>query len=160
MLFRSIEVTTAAHNVFADLTPEWLSLAETAIAAAGFIVDFLPLLTLSATPLPPDRVPEAVRTRLIGLKAILIALLENGPLSEHEFDVFCDRLGAVGNEAGIGAPKPGDALYFAGTSIETLAAIGILPTVAERFRVYVTKQELGRISDFLAYSKERAELAD
>lgn len=134
---------------------EWLALADKAISAGGFIIDFLPLLGEDGNPVPLDSVPERILTHLIGPRAILRALFEHGPLSESEYLALVERLGSVAINAGQVIPRPGDALYFAGTCIETLAGIDVLSILTQRFGVYVTSREVRHFENTLISAQMR-----
>ena len=145
-------------KIHEDLGPEWAILIREA-ARTGYIVAFSPLTRCDGTTLPSDYLPEELRCRVISQKDILKALLDHGPISQTQFDNLCERLGAGGTDPVKAVPTPSSTLYFAGTAIETLAGLGILPTIASRFRVFVTRQEVDRVNVFLRQARERAETA-
>jgi hypothetical protein len=104
--------------------------------------------------------PERIRTNLIGPKDIVDSLFEHGPLSQSEYTNLVERLGSVAMNSGPAIPKPGDSLYFAGTCIETLAAIGVLSVITQRFRVHVTRREIQNVENTLISAQTRAENAN
>ncbi len=143
-------ICSAADRVSArDDWPEllrggWAGLVDQAIEEHGFVVDFLPIVTASR-PVLRDELPEEARARVVGLKAVFMALRASGAITTDYYDRIIDRLPSIRNEPGSAMPDLGARLYFRGTVIETLADLDALDVVADRFQVFIEFQEFERL---------------
>lgn len=78
---------------------------------------------------------------VVNCRAVLESLRVRGPLSERDLSQAFQRLGSEGQVAVGPMPEQGRALCCDVGVCQFLAQVGILATVCERFRVYVSEQE-------------------
>jgi tetratricopeptide (TPR) repeat protein len=154
----SKDVNTVASDLPDALCGDWAELYEAATRTAGYLVDFVPIVTENGT-IPLSELPSEVQCRVIGQKAILRSMSEYGPLTQSEYGTFLDRLGSINAEPDDVVPAPDSSLYFHGTCIESLASVGLLSRICERFRVFMERSEIDRLEDELREYERRWKLA-
>ena len=150
---------TASRTDFpASLSDGWAPLAELAVREGGLVVDLLPLVT-SVRPVQLEELPSDVRGRVIGIRAVLVALKETGALTSDQYELILDRQISINAEPETAPPAPGAKLYFSGTAIETCAALDLIDMITYRFQVLIVRQEAERLQQEVRASERREMLA-
>ena len=139
------------------LRDAWAPLAELALEEAGFLVDFLPLLT-PVRPVQLGELPTDIRDRVIGLRAVLNALEESGALTSDRHTLILDQT-LTRVEPVTPSPSSGAKLYFSGTVIETFADLDLLDALTDHFQVFIERREIQRLQAEIRSSERRARVA-
>lgn len=144
-----------------EMGKDWVMLAEAARNNSGFLVNYLPLKKKDLSGNPPTLVPEEIDRLLVNCRAIVESLSQEGPLSIDEYHRTLEKLGYEGQvDPDRTIPSQGSLLYCDGAIPETLAGAGLLPTVSQRFQVYISNQVFQRIKTDLVGHLNMRNLAD
>jgi len=137
----------------------WASLTELALEERGLVVDFIPLVARER-PVELTELPTDVKEVVIGLRAVLKAIKDQGALTSDEYERMIERQPLLRAEPETASPNGGARLYFSGTSIETFADLGLLDVLARHFQVFIEQQEFQRLQEEILSSERREALAN
>jgi hypothetical protein len=117
-----------------------LALMQKALDESGYVVTYLPLITLEGKPVT---IPPELADHVINCRAVLESLKEQGWLTGHEYEEARQGLGSEGRKEAVGPTLTAKTkLFLDGNIAETIEEAGLLSDVCERFDVYVDEQQI------------------
>ncbi len=117
-----------------------LALMQKARDEGGYVVAYLPLITLEGEPVT---IPPELADHVINCRAVLESLKEQGWLTDQEYEEARHGLGAEGRKEAVGSTLTAKAkLFLDGNIAETIEGAGLLSDACECFDVYVDEQQI------------------
>lgn len=144
----------AFHEISEELSREWATLFETAKADNGFLICYLPLMTLTKTSV--DSLQKEDFKSLTNCRGIVEALYTQGQIPKALYIQSIDRLGSEGVlYENSGQPSLNTTLYFFDSTVRMLADADLLHHVCNNFSVNISQPTYDRFQSRLEYIQAR-----
>lgn len=117
-----------------------LALLQRARKENGYVVTYLPVVTLTGEPVS---IPTELEDRLINCRAVLDSLQEQGWLTAEQYEDALFGLGTEGGKEAVSVVLTEKTkLFLEGNIAETLAGAELLGEICECFEVWVDERQL------------------